>query len=39
MIADAAPGAPPRIHYPPDLPVSQRRDDILEALCDNQAMV
>ncbi|RZT62244.1 ATP-dependent helicase HrpA [Microcella alkaliphila] len=39
MIAAAAPGAPPRIHYPPDLPVSQRRDDILEALRDNQVVI
>ncbi len=39
MIAAAAPGAAPRIHYPPDLPVSQRRDDILEALRDNQVVI
>lgn len=39
MIAAAAPGADPRIHYPPDLPVSQRRDDILEALRDNQVVI
>lgn len=39
MIADAAPGPAPRIHYPPDLPVSQRRDDILEALRDNQVVI
>lgn len=39
MIAAAAPGADPRIHYPPDLPVSQRRDDILQALRDNQVVI
>ncbi|MGY6499220.1 MAG: ATP-dependent RNA helicase HrpA [Microcella sp.] len=39
MIAAAAPGPAPRIHYPPELPVSQRRDDILEALRENQVVI
>ncbi len=42
--ADAsAPAATPavglRIHYPPDLPVSQRRDDIAAAIRDNQVVI
>ncbi|MBA4248017.1 MAG: ATP-dependent RNA helicase HrpA [Microbacterium sp.] len=28
-----------RIHYPPDLPVSQRRDDIAAAIRDNQVVI
>ena len=35
--ADAAP--PLVIHYPPELPVSMRRDDIAEAIRDNQVVI
>ncbi|MFL6162414.1 MAG: ATP-dependent RNA helicase HrpA [Jatrophihabitantaceae bacterium] len=31
--------AVPKISYPPDLPVSQRRDDLLEAIANNQVVV
>ncbi|ETK32317.1 ATP-dependent RNA helicase HrpA [Microbispora sp. ATCC PTA-5024] len=31
--------AVPVIHYPPELPVSQRRDDLLEAIRDNQVVI
>ncbi|MBX9471542.1 ATP-dependent RNA helicase HrpA [Microcella sp.] len=38
--ADAsATSATLRIHYPPDLPVSQRRDDIAAAIRDNQVVI
>jgi ATP-dependent helicase HrpA len=30
---------PPVIHYPPELPVSQRRDDIARAIADNQVVI
>jgi ATP-dependent helicase HrpA len=30
---------PPRIVYPPELPVSQRRDDIARAIADNQVVI
>ena len=35
----ATPAATLRIHYPPDLPVSQRRDDIAAAIRDNQVVI
>lgn len=35
----SASAATVRIHYPPDLPVSQRRDDIAAAIRDNQVVI
>ena len=31
--------APETIHYPPDLPVTQRRDDIMRAIAENQVVI
>ncbi len=31
--------APPVVRYPPELPVSQRRDDIAAAIRDNQVVI
>ena len=37
--AEQAPAAGPRITYPGDLPVSQRREDIQKAISENQVVV
>ena len=38
MTAPAS-GPVPRIHYPAELPVSQRRDDIATAIRDHQVVI
>ena len=37
--AGPAPGAVPEISYPAELPISQRRDDLLTAIADHQVVV
>src|SRR6476620_5308960 len=39
VTARSASAAPLAITYPPDLPVSQRRDDIAAAIRDNQVVI
>ncbi len=39
MIETPEPATAPEVSYPPDLPVSQRRDDISAAIRDNQVVI
>jgi ATP-dependent helicase HrpA len=38
-MSDATPMIDPIIHYPPELPVSQRREDIARAIAENQVVI